>query len=72
MRQFGRKIPKGNIVATNAGYLPCKKVIHAVGPFSIENGFEPPIILKKTIGNCLKLTNLMGQKSIAIPTLCST
>jgi O-acetyl-ADP-ribose deacetylase len=71
MMRFGNPIPKGNVVATSGGNLPCKKVIHAVGPIYTKRGFECPLLLKRTIGNSLRLANLMKMESIAIPALCT-
>ena len=71
MLRFGNSIPTGNVVATSGGNLPCKKVIHAVGPIYTKKGYECPLLLKRTIGNSLRLASLMKMESIAIPTLCT-
>ena len=71
MLRFGNPIPTGNVVATSGGDMPCKKVIHAVGPIYSRKGFECPLLLKRTIGNSLRLANLMKMESIAIPALCT-
>jgi len=71
MIRFGNPIPTGNVVATSGGKLPCKKVIHAVGPIYTKKGYECPLLLKRTIGNSLRLANLMKMESIAIPAICT-
>jgi O-acetyl-ADP-ribose deacetylase (regulator of RNase III) len=59
------------VIATSGGSLPCKKVIHAVGPIYSKKGFECPLLFKRTIANSLSLANLMKMKSIAFPALCT-
>jgi O-acetyl-ADP-ribose deacetylase (regulator of RNase III) len=71
MLKFGNPIPTGNVVATSGGDMICKKVIHAVGPIYSKKGFECPLLLKRTIGNSLRLANLMKMESIAFPALCT-
>lgn len=58
MLRFGDPIPIGNVVATLGGELFCRKIIHAVGPAYNSKGFESQLILKRTIGNSLRLANL--------------
>jgi O-acetyl-ADP-ribose deacetylase (regulator of RNase III) len=42
LKKFGNPIPTGNVVATSGGSLPCKKVIHAVGPIYSKKLYECP------------------------------
>jgi O-acetyl-ADP-ribose deacetylase len=60
-------VPVGNAVITTAGKLPCKAVIHVVGP---RNG-ETKENEKLSIGvyNALKLAQQNGFKSISIPAI---
>jgi len=59
-------IPDGNVVVTDPGLLPCKKIIHAVGPRWGKGGFEKPLLLKKTVFNSLELAGALGFKSIGM------
>jgi len=59
--------PVGNAVMTTAGKLPCKAVIHAVGPRNGEGKENEK--LKLAINNVLKLTQQNGFKSISIPAI---
>ena len=51
--KYGR-IPTGEIVITGAGKLPCRKIIHAVGPrWSMMDSQECIVKLKRAIVNIL-------------------
>ena len=44
LNKFGSGvIPVGNCVATSAGSLPFKKIVHTVGPYWIEGGYKKPL-----------------------------
>ena len=62
-------IPVGNAVITGSGNLPCKAVIHAVGP-RYAGGNEDQK-LRSALKNALKLAERNGFKSIAIPAISS-
>ncbi|NWW79438.1 PAR14 polymerase, partial [Climacteris rufus] len=69
VRRNGRLQP-GCAVITGAGRLPCKNVIHAVGP--MWNKAEPEMcvdLLRKTVKNCLKLAETYNHRSIALPAI---
>jgi len=51
--------------------MPCKKVIHVIGPYYRDVGFEKPLLLKKTIANSLKVASALKFESIAFPALCT-
>ncbi|NXX38553.1 PAR14 polymerase, partial [Tricholaema leucomelas] len=58
----------GCAVVTGAGKLPCKNVIHAVGPRWRQN--EPDkcvFLLKKTVKKSLQLAEALNHHSIALP-----
>ena len=57
----------GDAVATSAGNLKAKKVIHTVGPIYGE-GNERDKLIKATY-NCLKLADEYNFKSIAFPAI---
>ncbi|CAK8697164.1 unnamed protein product [Clavelina lepadiformis] len=69
-RKIGRELAPGCAVTTTAGSLPCKKVIHAVGPMwhsSSESWAEQS--LKDAIKACLSEADQFNLKSIAIPAI---
>ncbi|NXY17710.1 PAR14 polymerase, partial [Atrichornis clamosus] len=60
----------GCAVITGAGKLPCKNVIHAVGPRWRKE--EPEIcvdLLRKTVKKCLRLAETYNHRSIALPAI---
>ncbi|NXC07344.1 PAR14 polymerase, partial [Orthonyx spaldingii] len=60
----------GSAVMTGAGKLPCKKVIHAVGPrWSKEESEMCVNLLRKTVKSCLKLAEIYNHHSIALPAI---
>ena len=63
------KVPVGNAVITGSGNLPCKAVIHAVGPKYGEGNEDQK--LRSALKNALKLAERNGFKSIAIPAISS-
>ena len=62
-------VPVGNAVITGSGTLPCKAVIHAVGP-KIGEGKEDQK-LTSAMKNALILAQANGFKSISIPAISS-
>ena len=60
-------IPVGNAVITTAGLLPCKAVIHVVGPRNGETKENEK--LSMAVNNVLKLAQQNGFKSISIPAI---
>ncbi|XP_013929990.1 PREDICTED: poly [ADP-ribose] polymerase 14-like, partial [Thamnophis sirtalis] len=62
----------GCAVITGAGNLPCKQVIHAVGPRWTSANKENSIqLLKKAVRESLKLAEKCRHRSIAIPAISS-
>ena len=62
----------GDAVHTRAGNLPCKFVIHAVGPTWGKNSYRESIkLLQKACFQSLKLASKLGLSSIAIPAISS-
>ncbi|RMC18752.1 hypothetical protein DUI87_04648 [Hirundo rustica rustica] len=69
VRKLGSLQP-GCAVITRAGKLPCKNVIHAVGP---RWGTEKPEmcvnLLRRTVKNCLQLAEKHKHRSVALPAI---
>ncbi len=54
---------------TSSGYLPCKAVIHTVGPQMGEGNEDEK--LRSAINSCLELASQKAFKSISIPAISS-
>lgn len=70
------KFPTGSAVCTSAGYLPCKIIIHAVGPEVSHNPSQSEInkasdSLTNAIIKILKITDEKKLDSVAIPAVSS-
>ncbi|XP_042699055.2 uncharacterized protein LOC101950235 isoform X2 [Chrysemys picta bellii] len=62
----------GRAVITDAGNLPCKQVIHAVGPRWRDHEPEKCVrLLKRAIKESLQLAETYNHHSIAIPAISS-
>ncbi|MCB2200899.1 macro domain-containing protein [bacterium] len=62
-------VPVGDAKATGAGKLPCKKVIHAVGPRWGEGDEDAK--LSSAIRSSLELAGDLGLTSISLPAISS-
>jgi O-acetyl-ADP-ribose deacetylase len=62
-------LPTGNAVATTAGNLKAKKVIHTVGPVWHGGLHDEAKLLRRAYWNSLKLAAAQGLKSIAFPSI---
>jgi O-acetyl-ADP-ribose deacetylase (regulator of RNase III) len=67
-RQIGR-CPTGEAVATTAGKLPARYVIHTVGPIWRDGRHNEESLLAKAYGSCLIKANELGLASIVFPSL---
>ncbi|NXL63108.1 PAR14 polymerase, partial [Chordeiles acutipennis] len=66
VRRNGNLQP-GSVVITGAGRLPCKNVIHAVGPRWNKDEAEKCVyLLKKTVKKSLQLAETFNHRSIAL------
>ena len=61
-------LPVSQAVATGAGNLPCRWVIHTVGP-NRHRGQTDPELLSACFVNSLKVASKIGAKSIAFPAI---
>nr|XP_056717390.1 protein mono-ADP-ribosyltransferase PARP14-like [Euleptes europaea] len=69
--RYGRLKP-GRAVITDSGNLPCKQVIHAVGPrWKYEEREKCILQLKKAVRESLHLAETYNHRSIAIPAISS-
>lgn len=63
------QVPVGRAVMTDAGDLPCKFVIHTVGPVWGEG--DEPAKLRRAVWNVLTLAELYNLRSVAMPAISS-
>ncbi len=63
------QVPVGRAVMTDAGDLPCKFVIHTVGPVWGEG--NEPAKLRRAVWNVLTLAELYNLRSVAMPAISS-
>ncbi|XP_045556455.1 uncharacterized protein isoform X2 [Salmo salar] len=70
IRQIGR-VPTGTVVETTGGNLPCKMLLHAVGPVGGSvSGNERPL-LEKTVKAALDLAETLELQTLAMPCISS-
>ena len=67
--QYPDGLPTGEAVATTAGYLPAKYVIHTVGPIYQQCGDNCALLLASCYINALKIAVELGCKDIAFPAI---
>src|SRR5688572_4998913 len=60
-------LPAGEAVVTTAGRLPCRRVIHTVGPVWRGGGSGEPETLARCYRNSLALAAAEGLTSVAFP-----
>ena len=64
-------VMEGHAVLTSAGDLPCRKVIHAVGPMWRGGSSGEDILYDCVFSHILKLAGQQNFSSIAIPAISS-
>lgn len=66
--RYGRGLPTGEAVATTAGRLPARWVIHTVGPVHspVEDRSE---LLASCYGESLRVAGSLGAESVAFPAI---
>lgn len=62
-------LPVGEVVATTAGLLPARQVIHTVGPIYGQHGGAEAELLAACYRNALRLAAELGLRSIAFPAI---
>jgi len=62
-------VPPGQVAVTDAGQLPCKWIIHAVGPIWRGGNWREDSELWDAMWNCLVWASKLHATSIAIPAL---
>jgi len=62
-------VPPGQVAVTDAGKLPCKWLIHAVGPIWRGGNWREDSELWDAMWNCLVWASKLHATSIAIPAL---
>lgn len=62
-------VPVGEAAITGAGRLPCRFVIHAVGPRWGEG--DEPAKLRRAVWNSLALADEKGFRSVSLPAISS-
>jgi O-acetyl-ADP-ribose deacetylase len=68
--RYGRGLPVGQAVATTAGRLPARWVIHTVGPvFSLDEDRAP--LLRGCYTTSLAVAAGLGARSVAFPLISS-
>jgi O-acetyl-ADP-ribose deacetylase len=67
--RYPRGLPTGEVVATTAGLLPAKYVIHTVGPIYGREDSREAELLRACYSNSLLLAAQLGLRSIAFPAI---
>ncbi|KAK6291879.1 hypothetical protein J4Q44_G00376640 [Coregonus suidteri] len=70
VRQIGR-VPTGTVVETTGGNLPCKMLLHAVGPVGGSVGGNERPLLEKTVMAALDLAETLELQTLAMPCISS-
>lgn len=63
------RLPTGQVVATTAGRLPAKYVLHAAGPVWHGGAHGEPEALASCYQVCLKLAEERGLRSVSFPSI---
>ncbi|PVD29541.1 hypothetical protein C0Q70_08792 [Pomacea canaliculata] len=65
------ELSEGDVLVSGPGKLPCKSIIHAVGPRYKGGNKGEEECLRSTVFNCLKAASDRGYTSIALPAISS-
>ncbi|MGW2008127.1 O-acetyl-ADP-ribose deacetylase [Streptomyces sp. C10] len=66
--QYGRGLPTGQAVATTAGLLPARWVIHTVGPVYSETE-DRSALLASCYRESLRIADELGARTVAFPAI---
>ena len=69
IRERNGPLPAGDAVATTAGRLPCRRVIHTVGPIWRGGTAGEPETLARCYRSCMALAQSEDLASIAFPSI---
>lgn len=64
-------LPAGEAVVTTSGRLPCRRVIHTVGPVWRGGASDEPATLARCYRNSLALAAAEGLASVAFPSIAT-
>ncbi|MFE9694422.1 O-acetyl-ADP-ribose deacetylase [Micromonospora sp. NPDC005806] len=64
--RYGRGLPTGQAVATTAGNLPARWVVHTVGPV-FSPGEDRSGLLRDCYANSLRVADELGAETVAFP-----
>ncbi|OEJ93654.1 O-acetyl-ADP-ribose deacetylase [Streptomyces thermolilacinus] len=67
--RYGRGLPTGQAVATTAGQLPARWVIHTVGPVYQQDGSADPELLASCYRESLRVADELGARTVAFPAI---
>ncbi|CAL9312901.1 O-acetyl-ADP-ribose deacetylase [Streptomyces sp. SudanB25_2051] len=67
--RYGRGLPTGQAVATTAGRLPARWVIHTVGPVYGPDGGGDPELLASCYRESLRVADELGARTVAFPAI---
>ncbi len=70
VQKFGQ-VPTGQVAVTGPGSLPCKQIIHAVGPIWKGGNRGEEELLHSVVINSLLKAQELGLESIAMPAISS-
>ena len=62
-------LPTGQAVATTAGRLPARWVIHTVGPMYAAEGVDAPDLLASCHAESLRVADELAARSVAFPAI---
>lgn len=65
----GARLPTGEAIATTAGDLPARLVVHTVGPVYTAAGDDAPALLRSCYERSLAVAAEEGCRSIAFPSI---
>lgn len=69
LKTKGRPLVEGDVLITGSGNLPCKAVVHAVGPVYRGGHGGEDDCLHDTILKCMNLVAEAGHSSLALPAI---